>query len=135
MLLSNKIFLEINGGNMENTILLEILAYVEKEYGTIPDNPWKKSPENKVLRHKSNNKWYGLIMPVAKSKLGLSGTEDVDVINLKCEPMFAEILRQQDGIFPAYHMNHTKWISILLDGSVDMDTILNQIDMSYQLTI
>ncbi len=119
---------------MENTIIVEILAYVKKEYGTIPDNPWKKYPENKVLRHKDNNKWYGLLMPVEKRKLGLSGTGDVDIINLKCDPMLAEILRQQDGILPAYHMNHTKWISILLDGSVDMDTILNQIDMSYQLT-
>lgn len=119
---------------MENKIIAEILAYVKKEYGTIPDNPWKDSLGNQVLRHRDTKKWYGLIMPVKKRKLGLKEDGIVDVINLKCEPIFAQVLCKQDGILPAYHMNHTNWISILLDGSVDMDTILNQIDMSYKLT-
>ncbi|HBA97259.1 MAG TPA: MmcQ protein [Lachnospiraceae bacterium] len=119
---------------MENKLILEIFEYVKREYGTIPDNPWKNSPGNYVLRHKDTNKWYGLIMSVERKKLGLSGTGIVDVINLKCEPLLADILRQQSGILPAYHMNHVKWISVLLDGSVSMDTILGQIDMSYSLT-
>lgn len=119
---------------MANNIILDILAYVKKEYDTTPDNPWKNSPRNQVLRHKDTKKWYGLVMSVEKKKLGFKEEGIVEVINLKCEPILAEILCKQDGILPAYHMNHVNWISILLDGSVDMDTILNQIDMSYKLT-
>lgn len=119
---------------MKNKIFLEILTYAKEKYGTIPDNPWKKYPENYVFRHKDTNKWYALIMSVEKRKFGLPETDIVDIINLKCEPLLAEVLCKQDGIFPAYHMNHTQWISVFLDGSVDMDTILNQIDLSYKWT-
>ena len=38
------------------------------------------------------------------------------------------------GIFPAYHMSKTCWISVLLDGSVDADTLAFLIDISFELT-
>lgn len=111
-----------------------ILQYVKEEYGTEPDRPWERNPENMVLRHKDNRKWYALIMPVSKGKLGLSGDEVVEVMNVKCDPGFADIVRDGKGILPAYHMNHTQWLTILLDGTVKRDTILDLLDMSYSLT-
>ncbi len=38
------------------------------------------------------------------------------------------------GVFPAYHMSKTHWISVLLDGSVDKDKIKWLLDLSFELT-
>ncbi len=35
-----------------------------------------------VLRHSDNNKWYAVIMNVSKEKLGLAGTEEVDIMDM-----------------------------------------------------
>ena len=58
----------------------------------------------------------------------------MDVVNVKSDPLLIGSLRQQSGFFPAYHMNKDSWISIALDGSVPADTIMNLVDISYQLT-
>ncbi|MBR0093010.1 MAG: MmcQ/YjbR family DNA-binding protein [Lachnospiraceae bacterium] len=78
---------------------------------------------------------YGLIFPVAREKLGVSGTGDVDILNVKCDPEMGIHMRKQDGILPAYHMNHAQWLSILLDGTVPLKTVCNLLDISYELTL
>lgn len=110
----------------------EVFDYVKKKYGTEPDYPW--FDDNAVLRHKDNNKWYGLIMEIGYGKLGISKDGTVDVLNVKCNPMLAGSLRQQDGFHPAYHMNKDNWLSIRLDGSAPDDEIRSLIDLSYELT-
>lgn len=47
----------------------EIFEYVKKQYGTVPEYLWEKSPESAVLWQK-NGKWYAVLMQVEKSKLG-----------------------------------------------------------------
>ena len=37
----------------------EIFEWVKATYGTEPDYPW--NDWNAVLRHKDNNKWYGVV--------------------------------------------------------------------------
>lgn len=88
-----------------------------------------------VLRHKDNNKWYGLIMEVGRDKLGMTGDGEVDVLNVKCEPILIGSLRMQEGFFPAYHMNKDSWISILLEGPVADEEIKNLLDLSYKMTV
>lgn len=110
----------------------KVFDYVKKTYGTEPDYPWMD--DNAVLRHADNNKWYGLVMAVGRDKLGLSGDGTVDVLNVKCDPMLAGSLRQQDGFHPAYHMNKDKWLTARLDGSASDDEIKSLIDLSYELT-
>ena len=90
----------------------ELFQWVKQEYGTEAEYPWKDS--NAVLRRADNNKWYGVILSVAGSKLGLEDDNIIDVINLKSDPMLIGSLRGQKGYFPAYHMNKEKWISVLL---------------------
>lgn len=60
--------------------------------------------------------------------------ESVDVINLKIQPEQGAALHQIPGIYPAYHMNHKTWISIVLDESLPDEKIMALIDESYQLT-
>ena len=44
------------------------------------------------------------------------------------------VFRQQDGFFPAYHMNKEHWISILLDRPELDGSIKKLLQMSYELT-
>ncbi len=110
----------------------EVFEYCRQQYGTEPDYPWQDG--NAVLRHKDNNKWYGLVMEVGCDKLGMSGDSEVNVLNVKCDPALAGSLRMQPGFFPAYHMNKEKWLSILLEGPQPDDEVKRLIDLSYQLT-
>lgn len=111
-----------------------ILDFAKKHYGSLPEYPWESTPDALVLRHADNRKWYALIMSVSKERLGLAGTEEVDVLNIKCDPLLGSSLRTEEGFLPAYHMNHEKWLSILLDGTVDVEKIYPLLEMSFALT-
>ncbi len=108
--------------------------YISEKYNTPPDYPWIKYPGYTVYRHNSNKKWFAVMMNIPKSKLGLEGNDEIDVINLKCDPLMVGSLSLDEGIFPAYHMNKAYWISVLLDGSVDNDKLKWLLDLSFDLT-
>lgn len=112
----------------------EIFAYVKEKYDKEPDYPWFKYPNYAVLRHNGDGKWYGLIMNVPRIKLGLSGEGSVDIIDLKCEPELNNLLRNEQGTLPAYHMNKEHWITIVLDSPFPKEEIYNLINWSYNLT-
>ncbi|MCD8222975.1 MAG: MmcQ/YjbR family DNA-binding protein [Clostridiales bacterium] len=112
----------------------QIFDYAMKKYGTTPEYLWMRYPTYAVLRHKDNEKWYGVVMNVPKNKLGLQGTDSVDILDVKCDPAMIDILRRSPGFLPAYHMNKTNWLSILLDGIASDDQVLDLLDMSYQMT-
>ena len=66
--------------------------------------------------------------------LGLRGTEPLDLVNFKCDPILIGSLRGEPGIFPAYHMNKEQWLTAALDGSVSDEQIKMLLDMSYEAT-
>lgn len=115
-----------------------ILRYAQQKYNAKPDFPWRKYPTYFVLRVNpakttKQNKWYALFMNISKRKLGLNSDENVDVLNLKCEPNLIGSFIDHKIYFPAYHMNKEHWISILL-ANVDCEqNIFNLLDMSYDL--
>lgn len=111
-----------------------IFEYAAKTYRTAPEYLWAKYPDDAILRHSDNNKWYAVIMNVTKDKLGLGGLDEVGIINVKCEPEMIGALRMTKGILPGYHMNKSNWVSVLLDGSVGEELIYNLLDRSYELT-
>ena len=73
-------------------------------------------------------------MAVPKYKLGLSGEDLVDVLNVKTDPVVIGSFITQKGIMPAYHMNKVAWVSVLLDGSVSISDVEFLIKVSYELT-
>lgn len=99
-----------------------------------PDHPFPKDFESAVFRHRGNQKWFALIMRVGRDKLGLSGEGGIDIVNVKTEPQMAASLVGSGGIYPAYHMNKTHWVTVLLDGSVPDNTVKNLVDISFSLT-
>ena len=112
----------------------ELEVYILNYYATQPDYPWADTPRAAVFRHAGNRKWFALVMEVPRDKLGLVGTEKLDIINFKCDPILIASLRGEPGIFPAYHMNKSSWITAALDGSVQTETIELLLDVSYELT-
>lgn len=103
-----------------------------------PDFPWEHSSRYQsygAFRHTSNRKWFALIMNVKREVLDKDGnTSLIDILNVKIPPAQGDELRQIPGIYPAYHMNHKTWISVVLDETLPDEKILELIDTSYQLT-
>ena len=140
----------------------KIFEYVQKKYGTQPEYLWMKWPDYAVLRHErapfaertiigasdvprrqrsrgdsaksDNDKWYAIIMNVSRKTLGLEGDEEVDILDVKCDPTAIDFFQQMDGFLPAYHMSKTNWITLLLDGSVPDEQVLDFVDASYAMT-
>ena len=112
----------------------QLLEYAKKTYHVVPDHPFPTAPNCAVLRHADSLKLFALLMDVPYSRLGLPGEERVEIVNLKCSPALSGVLRQQEGILPAYHMNRESWISVLLDGTVTAEDLFPLVDLSYQLT-
>lgn len=109
-----------------------IAAEIAAKYGETEDRPFEKSQEHAVFRAKRTKKWYALVMHIKKSLLTSEKSDEytVDVMNLKVDPSELETLLQKSGFFPAYHMNHANWISVILDGTVPDTEILRLIDVS-----
>lgn len=112
-----------------------VYDYIKKKYKVSPEFPWRKYDGNAVFRHADNNKWFALIMDVQGDKVGVPETDYVDVINLKVDDMFfRDMIIQEDGIMPAYHMNKMHWITVRLDGTVPEERIFDLISMSFMAT-
>ena len=111
----------------------EIIEYVKNNYGDELEFLWEKSPKNAVVRRKSTNKWYAVILTVSKRKLNLNSDEIIEVINLHNIAEEIEKLIDNKRYFPAYHMNKKYWCTICLDGTVELKEIYKLIDISYEL--
>ena len=102
----------------------QIYSYAQKKYNTKIEYLWFKYPNYGVLRNNTSNKWYAI-----------NKNEIVDVLNIKVEDeMLKDFLLHQNGIFRGYHMSKNNWISVLLDGTVNIQNIYNLLDQSYSLT-
>lgn len=112
----------------------ELVGYISDVYGVSADYPFLQYPDVAVFRHNNNKKWFAVIMRIPKSKLGIDSEEEIDIVNFKCSPVLTGSLRNETGMFPAYHMNKSNWISVALDGSADAERIKWLIDISYELT-
>ena len=108
--------------------------YVADTYGVSGEHPWLRYPEFTVFRHAGNGKWFALAMRIPKKFLGLNDEDEIDVVNLKNHPAAVEFFVGTNGIFPAYHMNKTHWITVALDNSVPADLIKSLTERSYDIT-
>lgn len=115
-----------------------ITQKIQEHFHVKPDFPWKESSRNQsygVFRHVSSQKWFALIMDIKKGQLDKDkNNEPIDVINLKIQPDQGPALHQITGIYPAYHMNHKNWISVVLDESLADEKIMALLHTSYELT-
>ena len=107
-------------------------------FGVAPDYPWEQGEYQSygVFRHQDTAKWFALIMDVKRKVLTKDGDEHiVDVVNLKADPDKIGRLTQKAGVYPAYHMNHCLWISVLLDDTLSDEEVMVLVQRSYDLTL
>ncbi len=105
----------------------EVIKYALTLKDTFEDYPFSNSKygDCPVLKHKSNDKWFGLIMQV-------NGKE---YLNVKTDPNYSDLLRNSyDYIIPAYHMNKEYWNTIIISEDVDKNLVKELIKQSYELT-
>ena len=112
----------------------ELFTYIADTYGIAPDYPFEGDFTTAVFRHAGNRKWFAIAMRIPRGKLGLAGEGLIDVVNLKVSPEMIPSLVQERGIFPAYHMSKTHWVTAALDGSADRERLLWLLDMSFEMT-
>ena len=105
-----------------------------KRYGNKPSFMWKQFEGYGVFKNANNNKWYGIIMNIDYSKLGLDNKNPIEVMNVKLDKDKIQELLKKDGYYPAWHMNKKSWITITLDEVISDDEIMNLIKESYSYT-
>ena len=100
----------------------ELIDYCLTYEAAFLDYPFDE--ETAVIRHSSNKKMFALI-GTSRNKVG---------INLKCEPLRAEILRDNyKSVETGWHMNKKHWITVYVGGDVSEEELHEMIDHSYDL--
>ena len=112
----------------------DFFRMMREEFNCEPDYPFAGDFESAVFRHKDNLKWFAIVMTVDAKKLGIGAFGELDIVNLKCTNEDRERLTNNENVLPAYHMNKTHWISVLLDGDVSDEEIEKLLALSFELT-
>lgn len=112
----------------------EFEEFVLDAYSVSADYPFEEDFETGVFRHTGTGKWFAIAMNISKNRLGKSDAGCVDIVNLKCAPEVIEsIVFAEPGIYPAYHMNKTHWLTVALD-ECDVVTLSWLLGGSFDLT-
>ena len=112
----------------------EFESLVFDTYGVRADYPFEDDLTVGVFRHESNGKWFAVMMNISERKLGKEGKMQTEVVNFKCAPEIVEsIAGVEQGIYRAYHMNKTHWLTVSL-SECDSDTVAWLLGISYDLT-
>lgn len=113
----------------------KLIDYVLKKYGDEPEYLWTKFPDNAVWRRKDTGKWYGALLSVSTSKLGVVPGEMAEIVDLRIQPEYMSDLIDHKLFFPGWHMNKKNWYTMILDGSVSFEELCRRIDESYLLAV
>jgi len=111
----------------------QVCNLIKNEYGDEPEYLWDDYPNYGVFRNSISGKWYGIIMNIPRNRVD-KGDEEVEVLNIKLGKEEIPKLLEKQGFYPAYHMNKKYWISIILDGTLDINEIMKYICESHENT-
>ena len=77
------------------------------------------------------------VFKVAGKLFALSALDSEPLqISLKCEPELAEALRRDHAaVIPGYHLNKRHWNTVLCDGSLPDEMIIDMVEDSYDLVV
>ena len=113
----------------------EFEALICDRYGITADYPLEDDLSTAVFRHMRNRKWFAVVMNIKRQRIGLEGDGNIDVVNLKCDPeVIYSLADQEAGLYRAYHMNKTHWITAALDGTCADGTLEWLLGISHSLT-
>lgn len=110
----------------------DYISWIKNQFGAEPDFPWPDTPDYCVFRC-PNEKWFALVMRIKYKQLGLTGDENVWVVNMKADKTEIPNLIDHKSIFPAWHMNKKHWITVLLTAVTDFEKLCKLTQKSYEL--
>ena len=122
-----KYFISNQADRITNAVILK--------YGDYPQFLWEQYKGCGVFKNAAGGKWYGIIMNIDYSKIGLENNKPVEIINLKLDKEEIQKLLKRKGFYPAWHMNKKYWITITLDETLQDNEILKLIEESYSYTV
>lgn len=140
----------------------ELFAFAAALGGAVIDYPFQDDFETAVFRHADTRRWFGIWLSVpcrwfgaenaGRGSAGLFGAEITGAkntgrggadakntgaafcLNVKCPPDLIPLLTGQErGVYPAYHMNRTHWVTVRPCECAD-DTVRRLVQLSYTLT-
>ena len=112
----------------------EYESMVRDTYSVSGDRPFGDDQSVLIFRHSDNKKWFAAVMTIPKIKLGIKDGGHIDVVNLKCAQDIIDSMWQENGVYPAYHMNKKHWLTVALDGRASDATVRFLTEISYDLT-
>ncbi|MDE5539630.1 MAG: MmcQ/YjbR family DNA-binding protein [Bacilli bacterium] len=111
-----------------------ITKRIMESYHDEPEFLWEKFPGYGIFRNPVNEKWYGAILNIDKSKIDKKHTGEIEVINLKLDEEEIPSLLKKKGFYPGYHMNKKNWVTITLDDTLSDDEIMKYVSISHKYT-
>ena len=115
-----------------NDLKDDYIDWIKTQFDAEPDFPWPDTPDYCVFRC-PNEKWFALIMKIKYRQIGLSGDEEVWVVNMKADQAEIPNLTDKKSIFPAWHMNKKHWITVLLTAATDFEKLCELTQNSFEL--
>ncbi len=92
----------------------ELDRIIREHYDALPEYLFRRYPSFSVYRHRENGKWFAVVMELDRARFDPSQTGKDVYVNLKCDPDLVDVLWEQKGIYPAYHMNKNYWVTLSL---------------------
>ena len=111
----------------------QIIKYIREKYQDELEYLWDMFPKYAVWRRKDSRKWYGILLTVPMEKLGMEGSDIIEILDLRVHPAELEEILDERKYFFGYHMNKKNWLTICLNKTVPIEEIFNRIDTSYEL--
>lgn len=108
-----------------------LMKHVENRYNSNLEFLWEKFPKDAIYRNSSNNKWFALLVALDKTKIGLEGEGEIEIVVLKHDNVSNII----DGelVLEGYHMNKKYWITVPLDDRISDSELFKLVETSYSL--
>ena len=116
-----------------NDLKDDFIAWIKNQFGAEPDFPWPDDAPYSFVFRCPNEKWFALVMRIKYRQLGLTGDEEVWVVNMKASQDEIPNLIDKKSIYPAWHMNKKHWITVLLTAATDFEKLCELTQKSYEL--
>lgn len=110
-----------------------LIDEVGKKFDEHPEFLWANFPNNAIIRRHDNRKWYALLVKVSADKVGLDGTDLVDILVARATPDDVTAQLKSGAALPAYHMNKKHWLSYRLDDGTPLETLMADVTASREL--
>lgn len=96
-----------------------------------PDAPFQDHSSALALRESSSKKWYGLLLETDGCNLDSSRPKKrIQILNLRNPDRIPP--DPENSIYPGWHMNHTSWMSIILDENMTDTRLMELVQRSRQ---